>query len=247
MKQLAILIISVFAFSQACMAQSNGSISGYVFDSLERNTIPGAHVYIETQNGKIGAVTDSIGYYSIKPINPGRYTLNISYVGYQELAIENISVRSDFNTHIGNIYLPIKSLPETIIIGHVDPLIDREGGCLVYMNHKKIAKLPEGNNLMAVLEVLTTEFQVSENRQEVFFRGSRANMTAYIIDGVRVDNLNVLPNAAVGNLTVYAGGIPAKYGDFNGGVVVVETLSYFDWLQNRRARDRAYRESQILE
>jgi hypothetical protein len=29
-------------------------------------------------------------------------------------------------------------------------------------------------------------------------------------------------------MRVYSGGIPAKYGDCSGGVIVIETKSYFD-------------------
>jgi hypothetical protein len=35
---------------------------------------------------------------------------------------------------------------------------------------------------------------------------------------------------------VYSGAIPAKYGDTTGGVVVMETLSYFDLLREYNNR-----------
>lgn len=37
-----------------------------------------------------------------------------------------------------------------------------------------------------------------------------------------------IPGLAIGAMKVYTGGVPAKYGDVNGGVIVVETKSYFD-------------------
>ncbi len=49
------------------------------------------------------------------------------------------------------------------------------------------------------------------------------------IDGVKQDdNLRGVPGSSIGSLTVYVGGVPAKYGDVTGGVVVIETKSYFD-------------------
>jgi hypothetical protein len=56
------------------------------------------------------------------------------------------------------------------------------------------------------------------------------------IDGVKVVAGEVpnVPSTAIQNLTVYTGGIPAKYGDMTGGVVVIETKGYMDF----------YRESQ---
>ena len=40
-----------------------------------------------------------------------------------------------------------------------------------------------------------------------------------------------IPGLAVGSIKVYTGGIPSNYGDVTGGVIVVETTSYFDLAQ----------------
>jgi hypothetical protein len=45
-----------------------------------------------------------------------------------------------------------------------------------------------------------------------------------------------IPGRAIGSIIAYSGGIPAKYGDFTGGVVVIETKSYFDWLVEQESR-----------
>jgi outer membrane receptor protein involved in Fe transport len=37
-----------------------------------------------------------------------------------------------------------------------------------------------------------------------------------------------VPGSSIGGVTVYTGGIPAKYGDTTGGVIILETKSYFD-------------------
>jgi len=42
----------------------------------------------------------------------------------------------------------------------------------------------------------------------------------------------------IGNMTVYTGGVPAKYGDFTGGVVVIESKSYSDYVIEKRIRSR---------
>ena len=70
--------------------------------------------------------------------------------------------------------------------------------------------------------------------QPLYFRGPRAGSVRYVIDGINstTGSLNV-PSRAIGSLSVYTGGIPAKYGDTLGGVIVVETQSYFD-LYNQR-------------
>jgi outer membrane receptor protein involved in Fe transport len=45
-----------------------------------------------------------------------------------------------------------------------------------------------------------------------------------------------IPSSAIGSISVYTGGLPAKYGDTTGGVVVIETKSYMD-LYNASSRN----------
>jgi outer membrane receptor protein involved in Fe transport len=58
----------------------------------------------------------------------------------------------------------------------------------------------------------------------------------YFVDGMKVGSaLSGVPNDAINSLSVYTGGLPAKYGDVTGGVVAIETKSYFDLYQQRNA------------
>jgi outer membrane receptor protein involved in Fe transport len=62
---------------------------------------------------------------------------------------------------------------------------------------------------------------------------------AYYVDGVKVTGTNpgVSPDA-ISRVSVYTGGLPACYGDVTGGVVAIETKSYFDLYQQRNAANR---------
>ncbi len=55
-------------------------IRGRVTDATTNATIPGATIVVATTN--IGATTDANGEYALK-VNPGSYTLRVSFVGYQ--------------------------------------------------------------------------------------------------------------------------------------------------------------------
>ena len=45
--------------------------------------------------------------------------------------------------------------------------------------------------------------------------------------------LTGVPPDAINSMTVYTGGLPARYGDVTGGVVAIETKSYFDLYQQQ--------------
>ena len=70
----------------------------------------------------------------------------------------------------------------------------------------------------------------------LFFRGSRSENMCYFVDGVKLGaRLSGVPNDAISSMSVYTGGLPARYGDVTGGVVAIETKSYFDLYQQRNA------------
>ena len=60
------------------------------------------------------------------------------------------------------------------------------------------------------------------------FRGARKGDMLYLMDGVKTESIGNVPSCSIGRLMVYTGGLPAKYGDTMGGVVVMESKSYFD-------------------
>ena len=56
-----------------------GTIRGRIIDS-EKQTLPGASIYIESL--RTGVVSDVNGFYTFPNLEPGTYTVKISYVGY---------------------------------------------------------------------------------------------------------------------------------------------------------------------
>jgi hypothetical protein len=79
-----------------------------------------------------------------------------------------------------------------------------------------------------LMQTLTSDIVVSENGKDAYVRGGRADATVYFVDGVKMSNIGNVPGVAIGSMTVYTGGVPAKYGDTTSGVVILETKSYFD-------------------
>ncbi len=77
------------------------------------------------------------------------------------------------------------------------------------------------------------------NRIQLYFRNPRRVNFGYYVDGMRHgDSLRGVLGSSIGSIAVYVGGIPAKYGDYTDGVVVIETKSYFDLLRTWQATSR---------
>lgn len=219
---------------QAIHGQS-GSISGYVYNDNDSASIPGAHIIIDTGQKKYWAVSDNNGFFKIKPVEPGTYSALFSFSGLDSLKISNIKVTSDLDTYLKKIYMTSRNLP-LVVIKFDYGLIDEDGGMITKVDALTMKKLPTRGDMKTVLSYMSTDYFVSERSQQVLFRGSREGASAYYIDGIRVEGM-VLPGMGVGYMQVYSGGVPARFGDFTGGVVEVETKSYNDCVEERKSID----------
>lgn len=85
-KFLVLLLISFPIFA------SGGSIKGKVTDKSTAEALIGANVVV--QSTKIGAATDLNGFYIIKDIPAGTYTIKASYVGYKSFEQKDLVVKN---------------------------------------------------------------------------------------------------------------------------------------------------------
>ena len=83
-KYLLFLFLSTTLFAQ----NNKQNIRGIVIDKLSQTPIIGATVQIN--NSEIIAITDEKGNYVLTEINPDRYDIKVSFVGYKEIIIPNV-------------------------------------------------------------------------------------------------------------------------------------------------------------
>ena len=70
------------------------TIRGTVSDKQSFSPIPGVNVIIIGSNPvKVGS-TDIDGKFKIMEVNPGRYDLKVTYLGYKEIVLPNVVVTS---------------------------------------------------------------------------------------------------------------------------------------------------------
>lgn len=231
-----LITILIGFFSAASFGQSNGEIRGTVIDEESGKPIPFATVYVSIGDRMVGTQTDDDGSFVLKPLPSGEYIVNFKFTGYTEKAITNVYVYSDRITFLNNTTMLAGIGLKTVVI--YAKLIDPEATSINQMTALQMQNIPEKRDLFGLLSVMSSDIQVSEERDEIYFRGSRDKEAIYIIDGMKMINPSAMcPGMAIGSLSVYTGGVPAKYGDFTGGVIVIETMSYFDWLNIQRAKE----------
>lgn len=89
-------------------------VRGRVIDGATRSAIPGATIVV--MNTSVGATADANGDYSLK-LDPGNYTLRVSFVGYQTASVP-VTVSSG-EPVVANVTLSdaAESLGEVVVIG----------------------------------------------------------------------------------------------------------------------------------
>ncbi len=235
MKSLFLTVIVTIALTYSCFAQT-GIIRGKVIDGNNSEEIIGANVVIK---GTVqGTATNIEGKFEIPRIEPGTYSLVVSFISYKTQTIENIKVEADKATVL-NIKLSedASQLEEVVIIG------ERETGTqLAVISSIKSAlqvvsgisneqiKLSQDKDAAQVLSRIPG-ITIVENRF-VMVRGIPERYNQVTINNIiapsteidrRTFSFDLIPSSALDRMLIFKSGSADVPGDFAGGLVKIYT------------------------
>ncbi|OYU94892.1 MAG: hypothetical protein CFE21_14530 [Bacteroidetes bacterium B1(2017)] len=189
-----------------------GSIRGQIMDKDTKQPLAYVSVTLKL-NGvtKAGCLTDEDGNFLFKNLSPGNYDMHVSYVGYKTTIIRAISVESEMDRFV-NFTMEssgVTDLREVVVSESMPSYAESNGvNTTVYASKEILARGSRSLNSIAGYSVGVD----SRGGEVPTFRGSRADGTAYYIDGVRVQSVGV-PSSALDKFEVVVGGLPASNGD----------------------------------
>ncbi len=222
LRNIYLSFLAFIFFSLSAVAQvGSGTLKGKLTDSETGEPLPFVNIVLQSGDRQVaGGATDFDGNYTIKPIPPGTYDVLVSYVGYNAQKISGVKITSEKISQV-NIKLEAGiKLNEFELVEYVVPLIDRDGGTSgATVTREDIEKLPG----RSATSIATTVAGVQDTGNGISVRGAREENTFYYIDGVKVRGSTNLPKAAIEQVQVMTGGIPASYGDATGGIIAVTT------------------------
>lgn len=225
MKNIILLFACTLLILENAIAQYNSEIIGKVIDSVSTETLFYATVSLQQQNQIINfSTTDEFGNFQFKPIQPGEYEISVSMTGYAKKIYAKVDVHHDEIRFIKLELNPNELLPTFTV--YADKLVDGEF-VGERITEKEISELAARTAASIVSQTTAGVYnQDGGDEGGIYIYGSRADATLYIIDGVRVEGFAYVPKNAIEEITVYTGGIPAKYGDVTGGIIEIKTKSY---------------------
>ena len=214
-------IIALVCFSSFAFAQT-GTLKGVINDAMSGEPIPFANIIIEKDGDQYaGTTTDFDGKYTIKPIEPGSYSVKATFVGYQTIEITGVIISANKITFQDVKLQEGVALGEIRIIEYKKPLLDQDNLSGETKTAEEIVALPT-RSVASVASTTAGIYQKDEG-DAVNMRGSRENATAYYVDGIKVRGALGVPTSGIEQITVVTGGLPAQYGDATGGIIAVTT------------------------
>ena len=212
----ATVLITVVAFAQT------GTLKGTVLDGLSGEVIPFANVIIE-RNGTqtAGTTTDFDGKFTIKPIEPGTYTVKATFVGYQTFVMTGIIISANKITFQDLKLSSGIQKGEVVIVEYKKPLIDQDNITGETKTAEEIVAMPTRS--VASVAATTAGIYQRDEGESLNVRGSRSDATDYYIDGIKVRGTLGVPQSAIEQITVMTGGLPAQYGDATAGIISITT------------------------
>lgn len=221
--QAALTLPLLLGFT-AAMALGGGNLSGQITDPDTKEPIEGAVVVFEGKGNTAVFSTNQAGYYYASNLAPGTYKMIVSYMS-NKVEVGEVKLVEGDEKEMSAALGSAVNLPGFEIVGKKsdNPLIDaykidQYGITKKVIQHQPITKL---------IQLVEQAPAVVEFEGNYYVHGAREGGLAYYIDGCKVMGNPNIPINGVEVFTVYSNFIPAKYGDANGGVVVIETRNWF--------------------
>jgi len=207
-------------------AQSKGELRGRIIDKDTGEGLPGVNVLVK--GTYYGAATDLDGNFSIRNMNPGVYTVQISMIGYKQIQQTGIRVNPAETTTVDfKLEETVLALGQEVVVIGEQPLFNIEETASRKRLSGKEIKVEVVENIR---DIIANQVGVTKTDDEIHIRGGRSHENAYIVDGVSVqDPLSgtgfglELSTDAIEELEVITGGFNAEYGQAMSGIILVKT------------------------
>lgn len=211
--QFVFLLVSFFSFSQ-----EKFTLSGTIADINSNETLIGVNISIPEL--KTGVTTNEYGFYSLT-LPKGKYTVQITYLGYQTIE-KNINLDRNTKNNF-NLSTEDNVLEEVIIIKNKGKIDIRKPEMSVNkLSISTIKKMPvvlgEVDVLKSIL-LLPGVTNAGEGASGFNVRGGGADQNLILLDEATIYStshvfgfFSVFNPDAIKDLKLYKGGIPARFG-----------------------------------
>ena len=196
-------------------AQEKYTISGYITDANNGESIVGANVYCEDL--KLGVTSNTYGFYSLT-LPQGVYDISFSFIGYKT---ENKNFKLNTSTKY-NVEFQLSSVNiQEVVVQAEKNIVEKTQTSMIEVPIEQIKKIPALLGEVDVLKAiqLLPGVQSSEGFSGFYVRGGGPDQNLILLDGVPVYNashigglFSVFNADAIRTVRLTKGGFPARFG-----------------------------------
>lgn len=236
-KNRLILLAFLFGFSILLPAQTpTQTVRGTVVDKISQAPLPGAIVVLVNSEPLMGVSTNEDGKFSFSKVPVGKQTLKISFIGYKESVMQNLSVNAGKELVL-NVSLEedIKAMDEVVVSAKVEknkPLNEMSTVSTRAFSVEETQKFAAAVNDPARM---ATSFAGvvggNDGANMISIRGNSPNGLLWRMEGVEIPNPNhfsnvgtsgggiaIISSQLLGNSDFSTGAFAAEYGNALSGV-----------------------------
>jgi len=228
---LSILVLLLLIL-QPCFSENdppkNATISGFVRDAKNGETLTGAVIYPK-ENPSNGIATNSYGYFSLT-LPVGKYSLIVQFLGYKTKTFpidlkENVQLSFDMEEES-------IALKEITITGEKNNINVVQSELISKINVREIQNIPVilgEKDILKTIQLLPGVTPAGEGNAGFYVRGGGVDQNLILLDEAPVYNpshllgfFSTFNSDAIKDITLYKGGFPAEYGGRLSSVVDIK-------------------------
>jgi len=222
---MAVVLLAILGLTPA--ASQPATLAGTVLDAETDAPLPLANVVL--QDTDRGATTNEAGRFVLADLTPGRYTVVVSYVGFDPARREvqlKPGERRTLTVRLDPLQLEVQELTVT------GTRVEAQDLGATRITPQDVQNLPTvlEPDLFRALQLLPGVKSASDFSSGLYIRGGSPDQTLVLLDEAPIYNpthvfgfFSTFHPDAIGDVTLYKGGYPAQYGGRLSGVVDVQT------------------------
>jgi outer membrane receptor protein involved in Fe transport len=247
-RMVAPILVLAVALVPPLWSGTTGKIAGIVTDKASGEPLPGANVVVVGTT--LGAAADLNGQYTILEVPPGTYSVQVSYLGYRKVTVEDVRVFIDQTARIDVALEPQAiEVGEAVIVAERTTIKPDVATSVAAVSDQEVQSLPINSVVSAVgLQAgirggwssflggaAQPTFISNYMRGKVSvqgglnIRGGEGDNILFMLDGVTLrdprnnEPMTQVALSAVKEISVERGGFNAEYGQVRSGIVNVIT------------------------
>ncbi|NQV38876.1 MAG: TonB-dependent receptor [Candidatus Marinimicrobia bacterium] len=230
--------IVLFTLPLYLFGGETGKLVGTLTDAISGEPLAGGNIVLK--NTVFGTMSDKDGEFLLLNIPASTYTLDITYIGYKQVTVNDVIVYAD-RTAIVNIEMEISAVAGDIVYVEAErPIIERDQtATTITVTEKEIADMPV-NTYLEIMDNMAGIIDSDNGGGDdgIHVRGGRSGEIAYMVDGFFVEDAifggmgTDVARGGISELSVITGSFNAEYGEAMSGVVNIVTKegsSEYNW------------------